>query len=35
MKDLGAPVSDEWKPPAGGNEKMMVLLQKMKATAKK
>lgn len=36
MKDQGAPcVHVEWKPPAGGNEKLMDILQKMKAPAKK
>jgi FdrA protein len=36
MKAQGAPcVHVEWKPPAGGNERLMNILQNMKAPAKK
>jgi FdrA protein len=35
LKDQGAPyVQVDWKPPAGGNEKLMNILQKMKAPRK-
>ena len=35
LKDQGAPyVQVDWKPPAGGNEKLMGILQKMKSTNK-
>lgn len=35
LKDQGAPyVHVDWKPPAGGNEKLMNILQKMKAPRK-
>jgi FdrA protein len=36
MKDQGAPcVQVDWKPPAGGNERLMNILQKMKPPLKK
>jgi FdrA protein len=35
LKDQGAPhIQVDWKPPAGGNEKLMDILQKMKAPRK-
>jgi len=35
LKDQGAPyVQVDWKPPAGGNEKLMNILQKMKSPRK-
>lgn len=35
LKDQGAPcVQVDWKPPAGGNEKLMDILQRMKSTNK-
>ena len=35
LKDQGAPyIQVDWKPPAGGNEKLMNILQKMKSPRK-